>query len=309
MRYLPLGAEQRALIGQGLETCYPIEKEHSLQRRMRFVLRSWVLGAANTAWFRTVYASPVLLRMLDLQKDLIERIHRPVSRRYLSVADRAQLLMSHYAFVESRFNEAFVSSVLVGGGGLLTELEGKGGSRYQIILKHEHRYCKEGELTLEFLDSDGEFLAVLSFSFRQAVDGLEIHVGGVQGGRVEDTRERIRVVTRNLYHIQPRHALVEALRRIAQSLGVCRIDCVSNANHVYRTLRYRNKIIQANYDTLWISLQGVLSNNNDYRLPLVIHHHKPEELPSNRRSEYRRKLAVLEQLQAQTEQHLSAWFN
>jgi len=162
---------------------------------------------------------------------------------------------------------------------------------------------KEGEATLLFCDANDTCLAELTFTLCPFAGKTTLFIGGLQGAKAHVPHEAIQVATKACHGLFPKRLLVETAMTLAQFLHVEEIRAVSNETHIYRTARYRRKkqgLLHADYNSFWESLGAVVDGYGDYVLPLTIARKPMEEIASKKRSEYRRRYALLDTLQQQT---------
>ena len=103
----------------------------------------------------------------------------------------------------------------------------------------------------------------------------------------------------------PKRLLVEAAMTLGTAFPVEQIVAVSNDTHIYRSWRYRKKKegkLLADYDSFWISIGGEKQDSGNFMLPLVMPRKPMEEIASKKRSEYRRRYALLDSLIQQVNQ-------
>jgi uncharacterized protein len=73
---------------------------------------------------------------------------------------------------------------------------------------------------------------------------------------------------------------------------------------VFRSLRYRRRkknVFMASYDEFWDSIDAKPYSPALYAIPLAIPRKTMDELPSKKRSEYRKRYILLDELGASTE--------
>lgn len=217
-------------------------------------------------------------------------------------AQRVQALCDHYTFVMSCMPAAAAAQVLrLQSCGLFT-FEGKSGQHYQLLMGVDHQMEKEGALTLD-LRSQGLSVTrcTLHFARLPSSDWI-IRIGGLQSTNI-DTQQQIKQATRDFHGIQPRILMLQAVRALAQALGVQRIEAVGGSWHIYSSKRYR-KTIGSDYDQLWafLGMQALPDGHfaTDTQMPIK----DLQDCPSHKRSEYRRRNECLLSLQEQIVQAL-----
>ena len=210
--------------------------------------------------------------------------------------ERVRAICDHYRFVIERWPAGLVGQLLQLEPVTVFAYTGKGGQDYALRLRIDHQMEKEGSLTLELVCQE---LAVLrcTWHLAEVAGDWVLRVGGLQSTNT-DTQQQIRQTTKDFHGIQPRILMLQALKALAQALGLSRIEAVPTAWHVYSSRRYR-KNIAADYDQLWAflgferSLQGTFATGTALAIKDL------DDCPSHKRSEYRRRNDCLLQLQRQ----------
>lgn len=133
--------------------------------------------------------------------------------------------------------------------------------------------------------------------------GRRLFIGGLQGPAGAHCPELIRNATRACDGLRPKDAVMEAVLAFAQALGAHRIVAVSQSNHVGRE-RYTARRIHADYDGFWMEWGGSALPCGNVALPVVQPVRDLSEVPSKKRSAYRRKLERAASVRAVVQQWL-----
>ena len=267
--------------------------------KLRFALRQayFSRGRGSPLWpLLTQSRWPVHPRLVCKTLEAPQRLFYDWRYGY---EQRLQSICDHYRFVMERLPAGLAQRLLQLQAVPVFDYTGKGGQDYQLRLRIDHQMEKEGSLTLELVCQDQ---AVLRCTWHLAeVNGAWVlRVGGLQSTNT-DTQQQIRQTTKDFHGIQPRILMLQALKALAQALGLARIEAVPTAWHVYSSRRYR-KNIAADYDQLWAFLGFERMPDGAFVTDTVLAIKDLEDCPSHKRSEYRRRNDCLLQLQQQMAQ-------
>lgn len=156
---------------------------------------------------------------------------------------------------------------------------------------------KEGLLTL-LLTIEGEGLYHINFRFDKDPKTGETYVligtlQGYQGGLAKAKK-----ATKKMYGYRPKNFICYLMRLLVQQWGIQRLDAISDEgfytnNH---TLRFnRSKKVQ--FDPFWEELGGHLQNDSRFfSLPIEEERKPIEEVKSQKRSQYRNRYAMMDQV-------------
>lgn len=273
------------------------------RRRQRFYLRSLVSLRSSTEWFDLLDAHDDLRLCRRHEPELVERIHRPYRRASLKLKQRLHLLLEHVR-VSDQVGLSGLMAEAYAGPTEIARFADRTGQTLQLQLGRPAQFGKEGELALHISDGENRLYSA-SFAFRESGAGRELDVGCIQGPAVEDARQAIRDLTRNLHGLRPRSLILEALRAIAASAGCARLRVVGNNDHIYRSLRKRRKIA-FDYDGFCAEIEGVAADGTDWLLPLEAEVRPLSEVPSKKRAEATRRRNLVEDIGNQIKSNLGA---
>lgn len=273
--------------------------------RRKFMLRSLATPVSTARLLTSLAKQPSLMQMLQVQPGLPCRLHRP----WLTVnMDRQQALESltwHYQTMSRHMPASLLSGYLSKKGFTLLTLTGKGEEQFTVRLCADAFLDKEGEATLAFCDHQNTVLAEMTFTLCQLEGKSTLFIGGLQGAKAHVPHELIQGATKACHGLFPKRLLVEAAMTLGTAFPVEQIVAVSNDTHIYRSWRYRKKKegkLLADYDSFWISIGGEKQDSGNFMLPLVMPRKPMEEIASKKRSEYRRRYALLDSLIQQVNQ-------
>jgi uncharacterized protein VirK/YbjX len=273
--------------------------------RRKFMLRSLATPLSTARLLSDLAKHPHLMQMLQVQPGLPCRLHRP----WLTVnMDRQRALESlswHYQMMCRQLPATLTKGYLSKQGVTLLTLTGKDEQQFTVRLCADAFMDKEGEATLVFCDSQNTALAEMTFTLCQFEGKSTLFIGGLQGAKAHVPHELIQGATKACHGLFPKRLLVEAAMTLGAAFPVEQIVAVSNDTHIYRSWRYRKKKegkLLADYDSFWLSIGGEKQENGNFMLPLVMPRKPMEEIASKKRSEYRRRYALLDSLIQQMKQ-------
>lgn len=282
--------------------CYPAGTRRCWTRRARMVAMSALREGAVRPWLRAAGSCALLQRVIALRPGILERPYRPLGEFGMTFHERASLVVDHYGVMHATLPLAVCERVYLGGG--LAWSFGEG--RYTLRLGDSGPNPKEGELAFYWHDTaTNTCLAQLSFYLTHGYDGPAVFIGGLQGPKGEASREYIRMSTKACEGVRPKDAVMEALLALAGHIGARRIVAVSRANHVGRQ-RNTPREIQADYETFWRESHAVDLPDGNMAIPVMQPVRDIADIPSKKRSAWRRKQAVAEEIRAQVCAELSS---
>lgn len=282
--------------------CVPDNLWRDRMFRVKYAVRTLLHPLDTLRVLNKMAAEPVWQEAFSVQTKLPSKIHKPYLHLGLASAGRAAALVDHYEFVKNIANTGLRNTFLSAKGNTVTQFTGKDGESFHVVLGSIGKSEREGEANM-FLYMEDTLLAALTFSIVQRDGGLTLIVGGFQGAHRSTPHEVIKQATKSCYGLFPKRLLLESLQRIAAETGVRRILAVSDTGHVFRSLRYRHRkknVFVASYNEFWDSISATPCSSALYDVPLELPRKPMEDIASKKRSEYRKRYTLLDELHAST---------
>lgn len=228
---------------------------------------------------------------------MLMRPLRPYMRKHFSSAERRNLLRTHYEVMLQQFgaNEALRQSP----GVLVATLTGKNDAAYTVHVGAST--SKEGEMAFGFYDAQGRYLAWLAATIGADEQGKPVlWIGALQGAKPPVGRDEVVKATRDLYGLRPKGAVLLAAQCFAQMLGLTAIRAPGNEGHISQRglsfLKLNKRTIHADYGQFWEELGGTNIGGDEYTIPVVPQVRDVNEVKPNKRSEWKKRQALSEQL-------------
>ena len=178
-------------------------------------------------------------------------------------------------------------------------------SPYNMYLKlgYDDVFRKEGELVLSLeCDELGGKIISTAFSFQKKEKDLICLVGCIQGHSVSNNT--ISKTTQKLmFGLRPKALIIYSLQEFARNLGCNKIYGVGNSIHTFNKkhaihIPWIHKL-SFDYDSFWFEVGAIKIKENWFDIPLIPKRKTMEEIKSKKRSMYRKRFALLDNLSEQ----------
>ena len=172
-------------------------------------------------------------------------------------------------------------------------------------------------LTLDrpkWLENDGMLCASLwagpdrifsvSFCLSTSSTGRTAFIGGLQGRKSLDALDQNRLLTKAAHGLRPRDLAIELFRMLAPYMHVTHIEGVADASRYQLTRRailpkgLSDKVL-LDYDEIWESRGGTRGADGFFAIPVANPRRDINELPSKKRSMYKRRYDLLDLIEHQ----------
>ena len=181
-----------------------------------------------------------------------------------------------------------------------------------VLLDRPPWFKREGELVLELFKAD---LRVVSIAFLFGVESgaATIFIGAVQGihGGIsaESSLEIYRNLTKEFAGLRPRSLLLEILKMLGRALRIHRLLAIADENRHHRH-RYFGAAeaakLRTGYNEIWLEHGGTPSAvPGFYELSLDPNRRPASEIPARKRAMYRRRYALLEEIERELRERLA----
>jgi len=121
-----------------------------------------------------------------------------------------------------------------------------------------------------------------------------------RGGGGEDV---VKAATKAMHGLRPKSLMVFLAQEIVRALRIGGLRGVGNGIQVYRAnaprLFHAPKKFHFDYDEFWLEAGGELAPDGWFTLPLKTQPRADEDIPGHKRSMYRKRYALLEDLSRQ----------
>lgn len=155
----------------------------------------------------------------------------------------------------------------------------------------------EGFFAIHIQNQQGEHFYDASFSF--AKDN-QLLITSIQGPNGEHAQEQVKKLTKALHGIRPMYLLVMAFKLFSLNWKMTLIGIPHNAQAKYRW--NDSSYLLFNYDSFWQENKAKY-NNNYWLLPLEIERKALDEIPSKKRSMYRKRYEMLDKMEQAISQY------
>ncbi|ELQ3424297.1 VirK/YbjX family protein [Escherichia coli] len=270
-------------------------KWKSRKFRFMYVFRCVMNPVSSVRYYNSLLSLNYIEDILTVQPVLPAKIHRPYLHKGGCARTREKYIIGHYRFIQE-LPEEYLAFFLPLTPVSLARFVGKNGEGFNICCSSSS-FDREGELTLSLI-FDKIPVARLTFSIIPTENGYSAFIGGLQGAPKNIGPDVIRWATRACYGIFPKRILFEAFCSLMKFCNITELLAVSEYSHVFRQLRYRyhkRKSFVAIYSSFWRSVAGEVYGEW-FRLPNQIARKSLSDIASKKRSEYRKRYRLLDDI-------------
>jgi uncharacterized protein VirK/YbjX len=268
------------------------------KRLLKFRLRFW-LCEKHLQRIRSFFHQQGLTELTHSELPVMLRPMRPYLWGGLNPEARTNAMLAHFEWMMSRHSPQSVIDFYKRGSYVYfsqTYPEGV----ITIELEPGRGLGREGEFELH-LKFNGAAVMRAAFSILPAhmvgmpQGGFVMAIGNMQGQRF--LNQEIKIVTQKMERTRPQNILMTALQGLASGWKLSAMVGVSDFAHVYSSYRSLSQRVGLSYDGLWeeMGTTGRLSKVH-WQLPIEWVARSEQEVPSNKRSQLRRKNEIRQKI-------------
>ncbi len=213
--------------------------------------------------------------------------------------ERARLITEHMEFLSARLNDDFMLK-LYGDKKIelwrlpLDEVLGE----MRLVMCAESGQRKEGLAAVMLnLSDETPVYQILFWIARSPSGDLAMWIGAMQGPNVDDARELIKKITKKCHAYRTKNLILYAAQAVARSFGLKKIFAVTNEGYYANNHVRRDRKLKTSFSDFWAEAGGTPTDDaRFYELPLVETRKTAEEIPTHKRAQYRRRFALLDEL-------------
>ena len=264
----------------------------SITNRLLFIINAYRHWAVVYAFIKRVTQLSNGAR-ITITPQMLGVIEWPYLHNQWDVKTRFDKIATHYEVLSKlKSNLIYMSST---SSFELINL-GRTSANVSIVLDRASWFIREGEMLINVFRK-GLRIASIAFTLGEK-DGVTVaYIGAIQGVHsgvaTEDSLALFKLLTKDFQGLRPRSLLLEVLKVVLKKLGVSRLYAVSEQNRHHRHHYFRNNektVFVNDYNPIWEENGGILDENTGfYEIPIGPAIKSIEDIPSKKRSQYKRR--------------------
>ena len=174
-----------------------------------------------------------------------------------------------------------------------------------LMLYYEAGQRKEGLLSV-MLRLEKKPLYQIIFWIAPNKNGLpSMWIGAMQGPNMDDAREIVKKATKLCHAYRTKNLILYAAQAVARSLGLSHIYAVTNEGYYANNHVRTDRKLKTDFSDFWREAGGHETDDSRFdELPLMETRKTMEEVPTRKRAVYRRRFAMLDELDAAVEMRI-----
>lgn len=268
------------------ESLYPDRGKKSYRmKRFRYFLRSTLHQNLIKQFENSVNQSPKMIDVCNARVNFsYPLVHRFLDKRF-SAKKRFSAMRENLDFLCNTLHYENRPPLWLASISLGEVVEG-----FELFLNVNEYQPMEGFCALELREKqNGRLIYLLTFGKL----GKALLIAAIQGPNFDGSKELVKLLTKKCYGLRPAYLMIESMKLLTRSLGFNQLLGIPH-RYQNKSRWVQSKRYVVDYDVIFSECSGTLKEY--WELPLLIETKSLEEIESKKRSMYRKRYAMLEQL-------------
>ena len=124
-------------------------------------------------------------------------------------------------------------------------------------------------------------------------------IGAMQGPNMENAKDIVKKVTKRCHAYRTKNFILHAMQEVAKALGLKHIYAVTNYGYYANNHIRRDRKLKTSFSDFWKESGGrPCADQRFYELPMTEYRKTMEEVPTRKRANYRKRYALLDEVDA-----------
>lgn len=273
---------------------------NSLRKRVRFIFKAMRYGTVYIDQVDEMFSDTSLREIIDANPKQYEKIFRPYIYATMGMDEKIECLREHYKFTKASWSREFIRRVYVERYFELSKM--KPSAEHEgfvtFFISREPTFANEGEIFIGLKDKNDALIFSMNFNFSYRDGEVGIIIACMKGHAADDAKDSVRDITKEMHGLRPHHALLFVIQKIGEFYGAKSIKAIATESHVYNASG-EGKRIKTDYNGFWEEAGGARLDSNFYSLPAVEERKSMDDIKSNKRSMYRKRFEMMDEIALQ----------
>ena len=277
---------------------YNMENPREVKRCVVFVARCLLNNGRMKKIHQFFHQNELLAKVAEDYPFVYEQPTRAFFYRNSTFDERVELLEQHMRFIQMHFKKEVFLGLYNRQAYPLWESKDESG-RLCFELWYNPGQRKEGILSI-VLRLDEYYLYQMMIWIAPNKDGeRSLWIGAMQGPNVENAKDLVKKVTRRCHSYRTKNFILHVTQEVAKALGLVHIYAVTNYGYYANTHMRMEKKLKTSFTDFWEESGGhPCEDKRFYELPMTEARKTMEEIPTRKRNYYRKRYALLDEVDA-----------
>ena len=223
--------------------------------------------------------------------------------------ERIKLIKDHMMFLKANLKPEVILDLYSDKSLKLWKMElGEEFQSMELVMRMEPGQRKEGLNALMLLLPDGEpIYQIIYWIARDKLGDWSMWIGAMQGPNMDDAKEVVKKITKKCHAYRTKNLILYATQAVARAFDLKKIFAVTNYGYYANNHVRSDRKLKTSFSDFWIEVGGNHSEDKRFDLlPLIETRKSEEEIPTRKRAVYRRRFALLDEVDSSIETNIKA---
>ncbi|MDD6119594.1 MAG: VirK/YbjX family protein [Selenomonadaceae bacterium] len=280
------------------EKIYDMSNPREVRRCVVFVVRCWLNYSRMQRIDHFFHATPLRAQLADIYPFVYEQPQRAFFYNKSNFEGRMRLLAEHFTFLENKLRPEVLLDIYREHDQILWEDE-HDGEPLRLVIYYEPGQRKEGLLSVILRLADKPLYQMIFWLQKNRQGEWSLYIGAMQGPNMANAKDVIKKITKQCHAYRTKNLILHATQEVARALGVQHIYAVTNYGYYANNHVRMDRKLKTDFSKFWAESGGTpCEDKRFYELPLKEHRKSYEEIPTRKRATYRKRFALLDEIDA-----------
>ena len=283
---------------------YNTENPREARRMVVFVGRC-LLNMGRMKRLHQFFTSNALLNQVAEEYPFVyEQPTRAFFYNKSTFAERAKIVEQHMKYLLKYLKEDVFLGLYGDKNYVLWESHDEIG-RLRFELSNEPGQRKEGILSVVLRLDEADLYQMMFWIAPNKAGEWALWIGAMQGPNMENAKDIVKTVTKRCHAYRTKNFILHATQETAKALGLKHIYAVTNYGYYANNHIRRDRKLKTSFSDFWKESGGrPCADQRFYELPMTEYRKTMEEVPTRKRANYRKRYALLDEVDASIADHV-----
>lgn len=277
---------------------YNFDNNREVRRYIVFRVRCWLHPRRMKHLEKFFQSSGVMGKIADVYPFVYEQPTRAFFYNKSTFDERVDLLEQHMTFLAEHLQEQHFVDLYSEKDKMLWESSDAEDKLWLRLFYHPGQR-KEGLLSVILGCDQGDLYQMIFWIAPNQQAEWSLWIGAMQGPNMEDARDIIKRVTKRCHAYRTKNLILHATQEVAKALGLKHIYAVTNYGYYAMNHIRMDRKLKTSFSDFWAEAGGTpCEDQRFYELPLSEYRKSMDEVPTRKRANYRRRYAMLDEIDA-----------
>ena len=275
---------------------YDMSNPREVRRCAVFVARSWLHYRRMKKIDEFYQKNALLQELAEIYPFVYEQPQRAFFYNKSTFTERVTLMEDHFSYLEKTLKPEVLLDIYKEKDQILWENDHEG-EPLRLVLYYEPGQRKEGLLSVILRLGEKPLYQMIFWIQRNRKEEWSAYIGAMQGPNMDDAKEVIKKITKQCHAYRTKNLILHATQEVVRNIGIQHIYAVTNFGYYANNHVRVDRKLKTDFCKFWEESGGIpCDDKRFYELALIEHRKSMEEVPTRKRAVYRRRFALLDQI-------------